>query len=194
MASGTADLNGFVTSDTVDHYDRIVSEAHGIAYVEYTYVHPLGRSEPNQTGLHSDAHVDGMSRVALIIKQRGALAGMQLAHGGGQTEPSLLGGEMPRGASGLPIPAHREPFPAPQPMSGSEIPELIDAYVAAARRAVSAGFDVIEIHAAHGYLLNQWLSPLTNQRSDEHGGSMPACGFRSESCGAFERRSVTRSG
>jgi NADPH2 dehydrogenase len=174
MASGTADERGVVTPELLAHYDRIVSAHHGLAWVEYTYVHPSGRSEPRQPGMHTDEHERGMAQVAALIRTRGALAGLQLTHAGAKTEPELIGGGRPVGASPIEVPAHRAAFDAPDELTEFQAYELIDAFVASAARAVRAGFAAVEIHAAHGYLLNQWVSPLTNQRVDAHGGSLVA--------------------
>lgn len=173
MASGTADDRGRVTDATLAHYSRIVGPAHGLALVEYTYVHPWGRSEPRQLGLFGEEHVAGLQRLAALLASRGARPGIQLVHGGGKADPELIG-RTPLGASALPIPAVKGELPAPQPMGPEHIAELRQAFVSAALRAERAGFEVIELHAAHGYFLNQWLSGLTNQRSDEHGGTLLA--------------------
>ncbi|MDB5099822.1 MAG: namA [Cyanobacteria bacterium RYN_339] len=170
MASGTADADGQVTAATLAHYDRIVGDRHALAWVEYTGVHAWGRSEPNQTMLSSERHLPGLTDLARLIRAKGALPGIQLTHAGAKTDVDLIG-RRPLGASALPVPAHGGDMPAPEPMTAVEIAELFDAFVTAARRAEACGFAAIEIHAAHGYFFNQWLSPLTNQRKDAHGGS-----------------------
>jgi NADPH2 dehydrogenase len=165
MASGTADGDGHVTDATLAHYGRIVNGRQGLAFVEYTYVHPWGRSEPNQLGLHTDDHAEGFARLAALIKARGAVAGIQLTHAGGKTDETLIG-RKPLGASAVAIPAHGGDFPAPEPMDDEAIAELLQAFVSASLRAEAAGFQVIEIHCAHGYFFNQWLSPITNRRGE----------------------------
>ena len=171
MASGTGDEEGFVTEETIEHYARIVGPGHALAFVEYTHVVAEGRSEPRQLGIDTDAHVPGMARLARVIRASGALAGLQLTHAGGKTEAALIGAT-PVGASAVAIPAYGGELPAPAPMDAFQVQRVIDCFVAAARRAVAAGFDAVEVHAAHGYLLNQWLSPLTNRRADEHGDGL----------------------
>lgn len=173
MASGTADETGLATEKTLRHYERIVSCRHGLAFVEYTTVHPLGRSEANQAGLYTDRHAQALAPIAAMMKERGVLPGIQLTHAGGKTDEDLIG-RHPLGASVLPIPAHGEELPTPDPMTDDEIEDVYQSFVLAALRAEDAGFAVIEIHGAHGYFFNQWLSPLTNQRSDRHGGSLTA--------------------
>ena len=165
MASGTGTDGGVVTEATLEHYRRIVRPHHGLAFVEYTYVQPAGRSEPNQLGLHTELHEAGLRRVAAIMRARGVLAGIQLTHGGGKTDAETAG-VPPVGADALPIPIADGHLPPPRPLTSVEVEELIDAFEAAALSAQRAGFEAIEVHAAHGYLLNQWLSPLTNARAD----------------------------
>ena len=170
MASETGDDGGHVTAATLAHYDRIVGDRHGLAFVEYTTVHPWGRSEPQQLGLYTDAHQAGMARLAALIRTKGAQPGIQLTHAGAKTDAEMIG-RQPQGASAVPVPAHGGDMPAPAPMTSAEVKEVLEAFVDAARRAEAAGFAAIEIHCAHGYFFNQWLSPLTNQRTDRHGGS-----------------------
>ncbi len=173
MASGTADAEGRVTAETLAHYRRIVGERHGLAFVEYSHVHPWGRSEARQLGASGPAHAAGLAALAATIRAAGALPGIQLTHAGGKTEAALIG-RTPLGASARPIPAHGGDLPAPAAMTDVELAELTEAFVAAAVRAEAAGFVAIEIHAAHGYFFNQWLSPITNVREDAHGGSLAA--------------------
>jgi NADPH2 dehydrogenase len=173
MASGTGAEDGQVTAATLAHYDRLVGQHHGLAFVEYTTVHAWGRSEPNQLALYTDAHQAGMTQLATAIRAKGALPGLQLTHAGAKTDHELIG-RMPLGASALTVPAQGGDMPAPAPMTDAEITELLEAFLSAALRAEMAGFAAIEIHCAHGYFFNQWLSPLTNQRTDAHGGSPEA--------------------
>lgn len=173
MASSTGDERGHVTDATLAHYARIVNGRQGLVFVEYTYVHPWGRSESQQLGLHHGEHREGLARLAALIRERGSLPGIQLTHAGGKTEVELIG-RKPLGASAVAIPAYGGDMPAPEPMNGDEIETLFQAFVAAASRAEAAGFAAIEIHCAHGYFFNQWLSPVTNQRQDRHGGSPEA--------------------
>lgn len=173
MASGTASSSGHVTEATRAHYGRLVGPRVGLAFVEYAYVHASGRSEPHQLGVSDPSHAAGLAELAALIKSRGAVAGIQLTHAGGKTDAALSGGT-PLGASALPIPAHQADFAAPAAMTESDIETLRRAFVAAALMAEEAGFGAIEIHAAHGYFFNQWLSPITNQRPDAHGGTMAA--------------------
>lgn len=171
MASGTADSQGTVTSNTLTHYQNLTRAGAGIVFVEYTYVHKSGRSEPNQLGIDSDSQIPGHKELASVIKNSGALAGMQLVHGGGKSSRSLTGGQL-LGASLVVVPTKGSALEIPTEMTLKEIEPYQDWYLDAAIRAAKSGYDVIELHSAHGYGLNQWLSPLTNQRTDEYGGDL----------------------
>ncbi len=171
MASQTGDAEGHVTAATLAHYARIVRPSLGLAFVEYTTVHPWGRSESQQLALYTDAHEAGLAQVASLIRSQGVVPGIQLTLAGAKTDVDMIG-RVPFGASALPVPAHGGDMPAPEPLQDAEITLLMDAFVDSALRAERAGFAVIELHAAHGYFFNQWLSPITNQRLDGHGESL----------------------
>lgn len=168
MASTTATEEGFVTQKTVDHYSRLASAGAGLLIVEYSFVHLSGRSEENQLGISSDAHIEGLSRIAKIIHKSHSLAGIQLSHGGGKSEKSLTGGTL-MAPSAIPVPVKDQQMEVPSPMTDEDIKLWKEAFLNAASRAVQAGFDLIELHSAHGYGLNQWLSPITNKRTDKYG-------------------------
>lgn len=171
MASDTASLFGSVTEDTFNHYQNLAEARAGILFVEYTYVHRSGRSEPNQLGIDSDAHIFTHAKLISALKKFGGLAGIQLVHAGGKTSIALTGEHL-LGASGIAVPTKNENLEQPKEMTLEEIKSYQNWYLEAAVRADKAGYDIIELHAAHGYGLNQWLSPLTNQRSDAYGGSL----------------------
>jgi 2,4-dienoyl-CoA reductase-like NADH-dependent reductase (Old Yellow Enzyme family) len=148
--------------------------------VEATAVTRDGRISPADLGIWSDGHIDSLARIARFVEAQGAVPGIQLAHAGrkASTEPPWKGGgPIPpekggwtvAGASPVPF---REGSPVPVPLDEAGIDGIVDAFEAAARRALAAGFRVIEIHAAHGYLLHEFLSPLSNQRTDPYGGSL----------------------
>ncbi|WP_423407317.1 NADPH dehydrogenase NamA [Heyndrickxia sp. MSNUG] len=156
--------DGIVTDWHVAHYTSRAIGQVGLIILEATAVTPQGRISHQDLGIWSDEHVAGLTRLTEQIKQNGAAAGIQLAHAGRKAAlrdeiiaPSAL--------------AFDENYKEPKAMTVEEIKETVEAFKLAAERAKSAGFDVIEIHAAHGYLINQFLSPLTNKREDEYGGS-----------------------
>lgn len=148
--------------------------------VEATAVTRDGRISPADLGIWNDAHVEPLARITRFVEAQGAVAGIQLAHAGrkASTVPPWKGGRFLTPEEGgwsvaapSPIP-FREGGPIPVPLDETGIDEVVDAFETAARRALTAGFRVIEIHAAHGYLLHQFLSPLSNHRDDRYGGSL----------------------
>lgn len=175
MASQTACADGRVNSVTLRHYARLAEAGPGLLIVEYTFVHPSGRSEENQLGISDDSHVAGLTRLAGLIHQSGAVAGIQLTHAGGKTTRALTGGRL-MAPGAVPVPVKGQVMETPEPMGAAEIRLWRKSFVRAARRAVHAGFDLVEFHSAHGYGLNQWLSPLTNHRSDEYGKDLAGRG------------------
>jgi len=169
MFSGFATPRGEAT-DRIVEYHRVRAEAGtALIIVEHTYVHPWGRIGDAQMGVHEDAMIPGLARLAEAIKREGAVACLQLAHAGASTTSAVVG-RPPLGPSSM-----RHPFDsdadAAEAMTIAEIREVVAAFGDAAARAKAAGFDAVEIHSAHGYLLSQFLSPLTNHRDDEYGGS-----------------------
>ncbi|MEZ4271852.1 MAG: NADH:flavin oxidoreductase [Myxococcota bacterium] len=149
----------------------MVQSGAGLIFVEYSFVHASGRSEVNQLGISTGEHIDGLSRIAEIIHQSGAVAGIQLSHGGGKSHRELTGGKLLT-PSGIAVPSQDAVQELPDVMDRADIEIWQSSFVDAARRGIAAGFDLIEFHSAHGYGLNQWLSPLTNQRQDAYGGSL----------------------
>ncbi|MBP0938895.1 NADH:flavin oxidoreductase/NADH oxidase [Pseudomonas alliivorans] len=152
----------------------------GLVITEAMAVTPDGRITPEDLGLWNDEQIEPLQRITRFITAQGAVAGVQLAHAGRKAStwrpwlgkhgsiPESEGGWTPVGPSAIAFdPQHT----APVKLSDIQIQELIKAFVDAARRSLTAGFKVVEIHAAHGYLLHQFLSPLSNQRTDEYGGS-----------------------
>ncbi len=152
----------------------------GLVMVEATAVTRDGRISPGDMGIWSDAHTEPLARIARFVKSQGAVASIQLAHagrkascdapwsGGKQLKSAAEGGWETVAPSAVPFYPTDNP---PRALDRAEIEEVIVAFEAATRRALQAGFQVIEIHAAHGYLLHEFLSPLANKRTDEFGGS-----------------------
>lgn len=170
MASGTASTDGFVSDATLAHYERLTESGAGLVMVEYSHVHLSGRSEDNQLGIYCDGQLDGLSRLAQVIQRAGSIAGIQLTHAGGKTSREMTGGIL-MAPSAVPVPVKDRTMEIPDEMSTRDIQLWKEAFLNASDRAVRAGFDFVELHAAHGYGLNQWLSPLTNRRSDRYGGT-----------------------
>lgn len=156
--------DGMVESWHRTHYtSRAVGQV-GLIIVEATAVTPQGRISPKDLGIWSDDHVEGLRVLTDLMKEHGAKTGIQLAHAG---RKAVLEGDI-IAPSAL---AFDEKMKTPKEMSREDITETIEAFKQGAIRAKKAGFDVIEIHGAHGYLINEFLSPLTNKRKDEYGGS-----------------------
>ncbi|HEY9649556.1 MAG TPA: NADPH dehydrogenase NamA [Coleofasciculaceae cyanobacterium] len=152
----------------------------GLVITEATAVEPKGRISPADLGIWSDEHAEALAKIVALIDNFGAIAGIQLAHAGrkastakpwegGQALDESQGGWRPVVAPSAI--AFDEKSPVPEALSLERIQEITDAFVQAARRSLEAGFKVVEIHAAHGYLLHEFLSPLSNHREDEYGGS-----------------------
>jgi 2,4-dienoyl-CoA reductase-like NADH-dependent reductase (Old Yellow Enzyme family) len=171
--------DGFVNDWHLVHLGSRAVGGAGLVMVEASAVEARGRISPADAGIWKDEHIEPMARLARFIRQQGAAAGIQLAHAGrkASTRPPVEGGRaMPPGQGGWQTVAPSAvPFydedPAPQALSSAEIGALVDAFAAAARRAFQAGFNVAELHAAHGYLVHQFLSPLSNRRTDQYGGT-----------------------
>src|SRR3954447_9646316 len=177
--------DGLVGDYHLVHLGRFALGGFGLVMVEATGVTAEGRISPGDVGLWNDAQVPGLARIAAFLREHGSVPAIQLAHAGGKastlrpwdgsgpvTAENARPGDQPWTAvspSGVPMGAG---WPAPHPLTVEEMDGVREAFVAAARRALTAGFQVAEVHAAHGYLLNQFLSPLTNLREDEYGGSL----------------------
>ncbi|MGZ5201092.1 MAG: NADH:flavin oxidoreductase/NADH oxidase [Telluria sp.] len=152
-----------------------------LVIAEATAVTADGRITPGDLGIWSDAHIEPLARIARFVHSQGAVAGIQLAHagrkastaapwnGGATLKTSAEGGWQVVAPSAIPF---YPDDPVPVALDGKGIDGIVDAFEAAARRSLAAGFKVLEIHAAHGYLLHQFLSPHSNQRDDEYGGNL----------------------
>jgi 2,4-dienoyl-CoA reductase-like NADH-dependent reductase (Old Yellow Enzyme family) len=152
----------------------------GAVITEANAVEARGRISPADLGIWKDEHIPALARLAAFIRQRGAVPGTQLAHAGrkASVRSPWEGGEaIPESAGGWPTVApSARPFrpadPTPAELSQAEIRTVVEAFRTAAGRALAAGFELVEIHAAHGYLIHQFLSPLSNFRTDEYGGAL----------------------
>jgi len=174
-------VDGFANEWHLVHLGSRAVGGAGLVFTEATAVLPEGRISPEDLGIWSDAHVDMLARIVRFVRAQGTPAGMQLAHAGrkgstprpwdtsGRHRIAIGdGGWQPVGPDTTPF---ADGYPEPRALARDELPGIAGAFAEASRRALEAGFDVIEIHAAHGYLLHEFLSPLSNSRSDEYGGS-----------------------
>jgi 2,4-dienoyl-CoA reductase-like NADH-dependent reductase (Old Yellow Enzyme family) len=172
--------NGYASDWHLVHLGSRAAGGAGLVLTEATAVLPEGRISPQDLGIWMDDHIEPLARIVRFIHGQGSFSGMQLAHAGRKAStwrPWEGSGAIPESAGGwkkvvAPSPlCFADNYPMPQALSTHGIQEVVSAFAAAARRACEAGFRVIEIHAAHGYLLHEFLSPLSNQRSDAYGGS-----------------------
>ncbi len=173
-------VDGFAHDWHLVHLGGFAVGGAGLVFTEATAVLPEGRISPQDLGIWSDDHVPMLQQITRFIHAQGAASGVQLAHAGRKAStmrPWEGNGTVLSEAGGwsnvmAPSPVAFSPtYPQPVAMTGEDIRATVAAFRVAAQRAVSAGFDVIELHAAHGYLIHEFLSPLSNLRSDEYGGS-----------------------
>ncbi len=173
--------NGFATDWHLVHLGAFATGGAGLVLTEAAAVTPEGRISPQDLGIWDDAHIPMLRRITDFCRAQGAVMGIQLAHAGrkastrrpweqpGGAVPASEGGwDNVMAPSALPFAPN---YPSPHALSLDGIAHVIASFGAAAKRAIEAGFQVAELHAAHGYLLHEFLSPLSNQRSDQYGGS-----------------------
>lgn len=171
--------DGFANDWHLVHLGSRAVGGAGLVMVEASAVEARGRITPGDHGIWKDEHVKMLSRITAFIKSQGSVPGIQLAHAGrkaschvpwdgGSVIPPSAGGWQCVAPSAI---AFTEGNPVPAALSRTEIGNLTQAFAAAARRALAAGFEVLELHSAHGYLLHEFLSPLANQRDDDYGGA-----------------------
>jgi dimethylglycine catabolism A len=173
MTTRTSDAEGNVTDDSIAYYLARVRGGTGLITVEMASPEKCGRHRRHEIGIYDDRFLPGLTRLVGEIHRGGAKASIQLGHGGGHTRIDICG-ETPIAPSAIPHPVYETTFETivPQEMTKARIAETIAAHVAAGLRARKAGFDCVEIHAAHGYLLSQFHAPFENRRTDEYGGSL----------------------
>ncbi|MGZ3541667.1 MAG: NADH:flavin oxidoreductase/NADH oxidase [Vulcanimicrobiaceae bacterium] len=173
-------VDGFANQWHLVHLGSRAVGGAGLVLTEATAVSPEGRITPSDLGIYRDEHIPKLREIVEFIHEHGAVAGIQLAHagfkastarpwdGGEQVGPAQGGWKPVYAPSAVPF---KEGWPVPHALTAAEIASVTERFVQAAKRALSAGFRVLEVHAAHGYLLHEFLSPITNQRTDEYGGS-----------------------
>ena len=171
MCMYVAGTDGIATDWHLVHYGTRATGGIGLIIAEATAVEPRGRISEHDLGLWNDAQAEALARVARFVREQGAAFGIQLAHAGRKAwsprkgqgpEPAVAPSALPWG----------DDWVTPQELDGEGIDRIVAAFGAAARRAGELGCDMVEIHAAHGYLLHEFLSPLSNKRTDEYGGPL----------------------
>lgn len=169
MATSKAEIEGQVSPAILDYYaEKSAGGYLSLVIIEHSFIQPDGKASHNQLSIAEDRMIDGLTQLAQVLHQNGSKTIMQLNHAGSATTEEITGF--------TPV----APSPVTNPRKGTlpreltleDISHLIQSFKNAARRTKAAGFDGVEIHSAHGYLLNQFLSPLTNKRTDEYGGTL----------------------
>jgi 2,4-dienoyl-CoA reductase-like NADH-dependent reductase (Old Yellow Enzyme family) len=172
-------VDGFANDWHFVHLGTRAAGGAALVMTEASAVTATGRISPQDLGIYDDRHVDGLARCVRFIHSQKTLAGTQLAHAGrkastarpwegGGALSTADGGWEPIGPTAVPF---ADNYPTPRPATGEDLAAIVAAFRDAARRALDAGFDVVELHAAHGYLIHEFLSPLVNTRTDAYGGS-----------------------
>jgi len=171
--------DGFANDWHLVHLGSRAVGGAGLIFTEATAVTPEGRISLEDLGIWNDAHIEFLARIVRFLKSQGTVPAMQLAHAGRKGSTYKPGGGdgaiSPKDGGWVPVApsalAYSESYAMPRALSKEEIRGVVDAFAQGARRALEAGFRVLEIHAAHGYLIHEFLSPLSNRRTDEYGGS-----------------------
>ena len=180
-----ADEDGKVTDSQVALFRDLAEGEVGLIITGHAYVNPTGKASPRQIAVYDDRFIEGLARIPGAVHQFASRVFLQIAHAGRQTKPKLCGCT-PLSPSAVYDPSSKT---MPKEMTGEEIRGLIEDFIQAARRAKEAGFDGAQLHVAHGYLLSRFISPHTNQRRDEWGGSITNRGGCSLKSSAARRTS-----
>lgn len=171
MATSKADPDGRVSRDILDYYSEKSQGGHiSLIIVEHSFISPEGRAGKNQMSVAEDSMADNLKQLAEVIHRNGSKVVMQINHAGSAADKEITG-MMPVAPSAVPNP-RKDNAAVPHELTKAEIVDVVAAFRAAALRVKEAGFDGVEIHSAHGYLLNQFFSPLSNKRTDEYGGEV----------------------
>ncbi|WZL72478.1 NADH:flavin oxidoreductase [Clostridiaceae bacterium 35-E11] len=169
MATSKSEQDGKISKDILDYYDEKSQGGHiSLIIIEHSFISKQGKASERQLSIADDNVVEGLKKLANIIQKNGSKAVMQMNHAGSAASKNVTGYE-PVGPSAIANPRKGE---VPKELSVKEIKEIIKNFRDAALRVKEAGFDGVEIHSAHGYLLNQFFSPLTNKRTDKYGGKL----------------------
>lgn len=165
---GMCNVDGRPTERLASLYGNLARGGVGLIITGYTFISPEGKQLPGQMGIHTDDFAGEMRALPLAVHPHGARICLQLVHTGGQTSSRTMGLQ-PVAPSAVAVPQYPE---VPESLSMEKIERLVDAFGVAAARAKEYGFDAVQLHAAHGYLINQFLSPFTNRREDDYGGGV----------------------
>ncbi|WP_350344622.1 NADH:flavin oxidoreductase [Proteinivorax tanatarense] len=167
MATAKADDNGLVTDEILNYYDEKTAGGYiGLIVTEHAFVNSKGKASERQLSIAEDRDIEGLKKIADIIRKNGCKSVAQISHAGGKAKEEVIGGTpvAPSNSSFLDKGIHQ--------LSEQEVADVIKDFADGASRAKKAGFDGVQIHSAHGYLLNQFFSPITNKRQDKYGGKL----------------------
>ncbi|WP_308654759.1 hypothetical protein [uncultured Anaerococcus sp.] len=171
MAIAKADEKGYITDDILDYYqEKTKDKLFSTVIVEHNFVEARGKASNNQVSIADDSCIDGLKKLSDLIKKNESTAVVQISHAGSSTNSNIIG-ESPVGPSRIKKQSQKQAS-LPRELNIEEIKEIEDSFAEAAFRAKEAGFDGVEIHSAHGYLLDQFLSAITNKRTDQYGGDI----------------------
>lgn len=163
---GMAQSDGTPTQETALLTAGLAEGGVGLIITGFAYVSERGKALPGQTGIHIDAMVGPLTRITDAVHKSGGLVAVQIVHAGGQSDAKMLG-RKPLGPSAMVNPAFKQEV---EELTKTQVEDIVEDFAMGAARARAAGFDAVQLHGAHGYLLAQFLSPFTNQRQDEYGG------------------------
>ncbi len=165
---GMCEKDGSPTEKLIRCYQDLIKGGIGLIISGYTYIRPEGKQHPGKMGMYNDKFADDFKKLTRAVHQIDGKVAIQLVHAGGQTN-NKTAGRQPVAPSGIKVGSFPE---TPLELSVLEIEAITDAFAQAARRAKEWGFDGVQIHGAHGYLISQFLSPFSNQRNDQYGGNL----------------------
>jgi 2,4-dienoyl-CoA reductase-like NADH-dependent reductase (Old Yellow Enzyme family) len=170
------DETGIVGDGVVEYYRKRAADGIGLIITEGTVISPRGKGNPGVPGIYTQEQVEAWKKVTEAVHKEGGTIICQIWHVGRLTHHELTGGFPPQAPSAIRaegvIPRFRKPYDVPEEMSVEDIQEVVSQYAQAAKNAMAAGFDGVEIHGAHGYLIDQFNSDITNKRTDRYGGDL----------------------
>ena len=170
MATSKAEVDGEVSAPLLNYYDeKSRGGAFSLVITEHCFIAQQGKNRQGQPSVADDRALEGLGRLAAVIQGNGCRAVVQINHTGGAASSGVTGLEV---VSASNVPSPMGPGEIPRPLTLDELGVVVGQFAAAALRVKEAGFDGVEIHSAHGYLLNQFFSPITNTRTDEYGGDV----------------------
>ncbi|MGB6128594.1 MAG: NADH:flavin oxidoreductase [Psychrilyobacter sp.] len=169
MASSKATKDGLISNEIIEFYDNITKSKNiGLVIVEHSYISIEGKASPKQISIATDETIEPIKKLVKMLHKNETKAVLQINHAGSATTTKITG-KVPVGASSIPNPRKGN---IPKELNIEGISHIVKKFADSAKRAKLAGFDGVEIHSAHGYFLNQFLSPLSNKRKDEYGGTL----------------------